>query len=181
MFALNCRRLEKIATVITCVLRPKVSATSRSFQTQRNWKIARDAIAGSPSGRIEPQEDANLRRAVDPRRFEQVARNPDEEVPEQEDRERQPERRVEQDQAEHRVEQADAVVEREDRDQRHLQRHDEQRDHDEKEPVAPGELEPRERVRGERCDGIGRSVPPIATHIVVRIDDVIWSLSKIAR
>ncbi len=28
----------------------KISATSRSFQTQRNWKIANDAIAGSDSG-----------------------------------------------------------------------------------------------------------------------------------
>ena len=31
---------------------PKVSATIRSFHVQRNWKIASDAIAGSPSGRI---------------------------------------------------------------------------------------------------------------------------------
>ena len=31
---------------------PNVSATIRSFHVQRNWKIASDAIAGSPSGRI---------------------------------------------------------------------------------------------------------------------------------
>ena len=44
------------------------------------------------------------------------------------------------------------VVEREDRDQRHLQRHDEQRDHDDEQPVAAGEVEPRERVAGQRGD-----------------------------
>jgi hypothetical protein len=33
-------------------LRAIVRATSRSFQVQRNWKIASDAIAGNPSGRI---------------------------------------------------------------------------------------------------------------------------------
>ena len=52
MFDPNCRRFEKIATVIGCVLRAMVSATSRSFHVHRNWKIASDAIAGSPSGRI---------------------------------------------------------------------------------------------------------------------------------
>ena len=46
----NWRTLLKMATVIGCVSRPKVRATSRSFQTQRNWKIASDAIAGRPSG-----------------------------------------------------------------------------------------------------------------------------------
>ena len=30
----------------------KTSATSRSFQTQRNWKIANDASAGTDIGRI---------------------------------------------------------------------------------------------------------------------------------
>ena len=49
------------------------------------------------------QEDADLRRAVDARRLEDVLRYPDEEVSQQEDRERQPERRVEEDQAEDRV------------------------------------------------------------------------------
>ena len=52
MFALNCRICEKIATVIGCVSRAKVSATRRSFQTQRNWKMASDAMAGSPRGRM---------------------------------------------------------------------------------------------------------------------------------
>ncbi len=52
---------------------------------------------------------------------------------------------------EDRVEEPERVVEREDRDQRHLQRHDEQRDHDDEEPVAARELEPGERVAGERA------------------------------
>jgi hypothetical protein len=52
MFEPNWRRFEKIATVIGCVLRAIVSATSRSFHVHRNWKIASDAIAGRPSGRI---------------------------------------------------------------------------------------------------------------------------------
>ena len=38
--------------MIGCTFWPKVSATIRSFQVQRNWKIASEAIAGSPSGRI---------------------------------------------------------------------------------------------------------------------------------
>ena len=33
-------------------LRPNVSATIRSFQVHRNWKIASEATAGRPSGRI---------------------------------------------------------------------------------------------------------------------------------
>src|SRR6188472_1258569 len=48
----NCRSCVKIATVIGCVSRASVSATSRSFHVQRNWKIASEAIAGRPSGRI---------------------------------------------------------------------------------------------------------------------------------
>ena len=152
MFEPNSASWEKIATVIGCVLRPNVSATSRSFHVHRNWKIASDAIAGRPSGRISRKKMRQLRRAVDPRRLEDVLRDPDEEVPQQEDRERQPERGVEEDQAEHGVEDPELVVEREDRDQRHLQRHDEQRDHADEEPVAARELEPRERVAGERGD-----------------------------
>ena len=81
MFEPNWRSCEKIATVIGCVSRPNVSATSRSFHVQRNWKIASEAIAGRPSGRIRRTKIANLRRAVDPRRLEQVLRDPDEEVP----------------------------------------------------------------------------------------------------
>src|SRR4051794_9748487 len=70
------------------------------------------------------EEDPELRRAVDARRLEYVLGYAYEEVAQQEDPERQPERDMEQNEAEDRVEQAGAVVEREDRDQRHLQRHD---------------------------------------------------------
>ena len=52
MLAPNWRRFEKIATVIGCTFWPNVSATIRSFHVQRNWKIASEAIAGRPSGRI---------------------------------------------------------------------------------------------------------------------------------
>ena len=51
-FVPNSRICEKIATVIGWVLRASVSATIRSFHVHRNWKIASDAIAGSPRGRI---------------------------------------------------------------------------------------------------------------------------------
>ena len=52
MFEPNWRSWLKMSTVIGCVFRAMVSATSRSFHVHRNWKIARDAIAGSPSGRM---------------------------------------------------------------------------------------------------------------------------------
>ena len=51
MFEPKVRSCEKIATVIGCVERASVSATSKSFQVQRNWKIASDAIAGARAAR----------------------------------------------------------------------------------------------------------------------------------
>ena len=48
----NSRNWPKIQTVIGCVFCPKVRATIRSFHVQRNWKIASEAIAGRPSGRM---------------------------------------------------------------------------------------------------------------------------------
>src|SRR5581483_3935778 len=107
---------------------------------------------GQPEREDQPEEDAQLGRAVDPRGLEDVLRDHDEEVPEQEDRERQAERGVEEDQAEDGVEDPERVVEREDRDQRDLQRDDEQADHPDEEPVAARKLEPGERVAGERPD-----------------------------
>ena len=68
---------------------------------------------------------------------------------------------------EHRVEQAGVLVEREDRDQRDLQRHDEQRDHADEQPVATGEVEPRERVAGQRGDDDSSTVLPTAICTVV--------------
>lgn len=52
ILAPNWRRFEKIATVIGSTCWPNVSATIRSFHVQRNRKVATEAIAGSPSGRI---------------------------------------------------------------------------------------------------------------------------------
>src|ERR671935_2077702 len=59
MFDPNSVSWEKMATVIGCVLRPNVNATIRSFHVQRNWKIASDAIAGNPSGRIRRRKIQN--------------------------------------------------------------------------------------------------------------------------
>ena len=70
------------------------SAISRSFQTQRNWKMANDASAGTDSGMTTRLKTRELGRAVHPRGLDQVSRQRDEEVAEQEDRERQPERGV---------------------------------------------------------------------------------------
>ena len=181
MLALNCRIWEKIATVIGCVSRAKVNATSRSFHTQRNWKIASDGDRRQPEREDQPEEDPELGGAVDAGGLEQVARDPDEEVPQQEDRERQPERGVEEHEAEDRVEQPEVVVEREDRDQRHLDRDDEQRDDDQEEPVAARELEPRERVCGEGGDRDRQDRRAERDETVVQIADVIASLSKTSR
>src|SRR6185295_5531379 len=70
----------------------------------------------------------------------------------EEDRKREPERGVEEDQAEDRVEDPDLVVEREDRDERHLQRYDEQRHDGDERPIASGKVEPGEGVPGESGD-----------------------------
>ena len=43
-----------------------VSATSRSFQTQRNWKMPNAASAGVSSGSMHPEEDLDVPGAVDP-------------------------------------------------------------------------------------------------------------------
>ena len=64
-------------TVITAAPAPaprKTSATSRSFQTHRNWKIAKAASAGTDSGSTIRSEHLEVRRAVDRGRLEQVAR-----------------------------------------------------------------------------------------------------------
>ena len=77
------------------------------------------------------------------------------------------------------VEDAERVVELEHRDQRHLQRHHEQRHDADEQPVAAGELEPRERIAGEaRRSRIGSTVPPTAMITVVYSADMIASLSN---
>ena len=67
--------------------------------------MSSDAIAGQPERQDDPTEHRQLARAVHPRGLEQLAGDPDEEVPQQEDRERQPERHVEQHHARDRAEQ----------------------------------------------------------------------------
>src|SRR3954470_6575819 len=51
MFEENARICSRSAYVIGALSEvANTSATSRSFQTQRNWKMASDAIAGQPIG-----------------------------------------------------------------------------------------------------------------------------------
>ena len=50
MPCVNWRSWLKIQTLIVFTL--KVSETIRSFHVQRNWKMASEAIAGRPRGRI---------------------------------------------------------------------------------------------------------------------------------
>ena len=149
MLALNWRICEKIATVIGCVSRPKVSTTNRSFHTQRNWKIASDAIAEQAERQDQPEED---RAARTRRRCAASSRSRG--IPMKKFRSRRSrgsERRVEQDQPEDGVE-GPGRCRGEDGNQRHLDRDDEQPDDHEEQPVAPEELEPGEGVAGERRD-----------------------------
>ena len=98
-FELNWRIWEKIATVIGCVLRANVSATSRSFQYPQELEDRERRNRREAERQDHPEEDSELRGTVDAGRLEQVAGNPDEEVPEEEDRERQAEGRVEKDES----------------------------------------------------------------------------------
>ena len=105
-------------------------ATSRSFQTHRNWKIAKAPSAGIESGSTIRMKVWNADAPSIDGGLEQVARQLRHEVVEQEDRERQPERRVGQPDPDEGAVQRRAAVDLEDRDQRHLERHDEQRHDD---------------------------------------------------
>ena len=97
MLTPNCRVWLRIATVSGAFsVLAKTNATSRSFHVQRNWKIASDAMAGQPDRQHDRAEHAELARAVDPRRLQQLAGDAGEEVAQQEDGERQAERDVEQ-------------------------------------------------------------------------------------
>ncbi len=88
MLVPNSRSWPEIHTVIGVVFWPNVSATIRSFHVQRNWKIASEAIAGSPSGRIS-RTKITISLAPSIRADSRMSfGRPDEEVPQQEDRER---------------------------------------------------------------------------------------------
>ncbi len=80
-----------------------------------------------------------------------------------------------------RVEEPEVVVQREDRDQRHLDRDDEQRNDDDEQPVAPRELEPGKGIGRKRRQAMGRIVAPSEIQSVVKSDDVIASLSRMSR
>jgi chemotaxis response regulator CheB len=77
-------------------------------------------------------------------RLEQVARQLRHEVVQQEDRERQAESRVRQPDAEERAVQVAGAVDLQDRNQRHLDRDDEQPDHDDEQHAPAAERDPRE-------------------------------------
>ena len=72
----------------------KVSATSRSFQTHRNWKIAERGDRRHDQRQQDPEEDLHVAGAVDPGRLDDRRRDLLHEVVQQEDRQRQAEDRV---------------------------------------------------------------------------------------
>ena len=87
------------ATVIGATSVPppaKVRATSRSFQTQRNWKMPNAASAGRQQWQQHLEEDRHVAGAVHPGRLEERRRDLPHEVVQQEDRQRQREDRVRQ-------------------------------------------------------------------------------------
>jgi hypothetical protein len=140
-----------IFTVIGCFAGSltKISAISRSFHTQRNWKIANDASAGHRERDHDAPEDGELGGAVHPAASIRSFGQRDEEVAEEEDRERQSERRVrEPDAVELGVQVAVLAEELEQRHERRLHGHDHQRDDDQEGRVAEREARPRERVGG---------------------------------
>ena len=152
MLVPNSRSWPEIQTVIGVVFCPNVSATSRSFHVQRNWKIASDAIAGRPSGRISRRKIvisiAPSMRADSRMSFG----SPTKKLRSRKIANGSPKAAWKSAMPYHGVEEPERVVEPEHRDQRHLQRHDEQRDHADEHPVAAGEVEPRERVAGHRAE-----------------------------
>src|SRR6476660_7208481 len=147
----NSRSCPEIQTVIGVVFCPKVSATSRSFHVQRNWKIASDAIAGSPSGRISRRKmriseapsiraDSRMSFGSPMKKFRnrKIANGSP--------------KAVWKSAIPYQGSKRPRVGEAKHRDQGHLDRHDEQRDHRDEEPVPPREVEPREGVSRERAD-----------------------------
>src|SRR5215211_2561982 len=83
----NWRSWREIVAAIGWLSCASVRPIRRSFQTNSTWKIASEATAGRPSGRIS-RKKIRSSEAVDPRRLHQVLRNADEEVAQEEDRER---------------------------------------------------------------------------------------------
>ena len=142
-----------VSVATSCSVPRNTSATSRSFHTQRNWKIAKDASAGSDSGSASRVNAVKWRGAVDERGLEEVPGELGHVGGQQEDRQRQAEPGVGQPDAQERAVEVQAGVDPQQRDQRHLQRHDEQADDHREQHRPTGEAHPRERVGGERGDG----------------------------
>jgi hypothetical protein len=101
-------------------------ATSRSFQVQRNWKIAKEASAGKRQRQDDLGEDLEIGRAVDLGVLDDVARQADHVVAQQIDRQRQAEAGMRQPDPQIALADADVVVQLQQRDQRQLQRHHQQ-------------------------------------------------------
>ena len=156
MLAPNCGQLAVDRHGDRLGLAPEDQRDQEVVPRPEELKDGQRGDGGQAEGQDQAQEDADLRGAVDAGGLEQVLGDAYEEVAEQEDGERQAEGGVEEDQGENRVVDPERLVEPEHRDERHLQRHDEERDHDHEEPVSPGEIEPRERVAGEGADEDGK-------------------------
>ena len=159
MLLANCRICAQRDRHRRGELSAKTSATSMSFHTHRNWKIASEAIAGQPEREERPcGRCASSRAAVHPGRLQQVAGNAGEEVAQQEDRERQAERDVEQHHAGMLAVDAERPKHARRRDERHLDRHHQQRD-DQRRTASPArELDPGEGVGGQRADATTSTV-----------------------
>ena len=139
---------------------------SRSFHTQRNWKMAKAASAGTDSGHDQPPEDREVVGAVDLGRLDDRRRQRADVVAQQVGRRAAGRTPVWASQMPRNVPlrsrsgmtwtppmRRPVRVEPQDRDERHLQRHDHEADHEHEHHVAAPELHPREGVGGEGRDG----------------------------
>ena len=130
-----------------------VSESRRSFQMKKNWTSATVRIAFETIGSATRKNVLVDARAVERRRLENLARDGAEVARHQEDRQRQPERRVGDDQRPERVDQMQVEVDREQRQQHHLQRDQDPGEEDEQDDVAaapPHHLEPERRGEAQR-------------------------------
>ena len=137
-----------------------------------NWKIASEAMRRHRQRHDQLAEDREVAGAVDAGRLDDLLGQRRDEVLEDEDAERHAEADVGD------PDRGDAVVEVEvgedrdgadvgaageqpqQRDQRHLQRHDQHGDDGHEQPVAALELHPRERVGGQRGDADRQDARP---------------------
>ena len=101
-------------------------------------------------GHDDRPEDPDLPGTVDAGRLDEVTRQRDEEVAQQEDPERQRERGMDQPDRAEAGGQAERPEQGQERDERDLDRHEQQRDHEQEQRVAEREAQPRERVGGHR-------------------------------